>query len=359
MKTTCLIFIMLTCSLCLYGGAVENARNAKGTTVIKCSPNGANGGQIPLKALNGLKKGMTLMLLPGQYESDIVVVADKIIITSNQTGKCEVSVKIKGNGCIVKDIWLHSINADGNTIVVDSIMDRFRSGERPKRKLDHFLYNTCIGRIRTSWRDTKFKLQNCTVVSTYDAIDCGQFSKWDIENCILYSTGTVFRFEGYGNKKCKLALRDNLIFGKTSIGKKDYTNSKSELNQALNLKDLKKMGRVALLGKNIIEQPVFVQKITQDEDAKWHSDNLKPDAFKLTPDSPGQGKGVVIAEHPYFKKKTVRKSTIPEEPIPETEKKKGKSEWDKEWAKISKKSKKDKEKENSNDNYGGVPGQPK
>ena len=200
MKKLCVCLSILVFGLSLSAGELENARKAKGKTVIKCSPDGKNGGLIPIKALSQLKKGMTLMLLPGEYESEIIISPNKVIITSDQTGKCDVSIQIKGKGCIVKNIWIHGIEADGDTIVVDSILDRFRSGSQERRKLSHALYNTGIGRMRCGYRDTKFKLKNCTVVCNEAAIEGEQFSKWSFEKCILFSNETVFRIDGWGNK---------------------------------------------------------------------------------------------------------------------------------------------------------------
>lgn len=373
MKLLVLTLAIFTLTFCLAAGELETVRKTQGKTVIKCSPNGENGGLMPIKALGALKRGSTLMLLPGDYDSEIVVAADKVIITSDQTGKCHASIQIKGKGCIVKDIWIHSINADGDAIVVDSIIDRFYSGYQEKNKLSHSLYNTCVGQIRCGYRDTKIKLQNCTVVSNYEALDCEQFSKWSIENCILFSNKTVFAFDGYGNKKCKLSLRDNVIFGKTSIGQKDYTNSKSEIPQALNLKDLKKMGSITLLGNNTVEQPQFVSNLEPVEVEVIGRgmgrirtievmDQLTPDHFRLKPGSPGEGKGVNIKEHPYFKtKEPEQAAAVPNSPSPEVAKKK--EDWDKEWARIAEEAKKKKpspkpKTNDEEDEFGGVPDQP-
>lgn len=375
MRTLLLVVLIIYLPGILSADELETARKATGTSIVKCSPDGENGGLIPLKALASLKKGMTLMLLPGNYDSEIIVATDKIILTSDQTGKCHASVQIKAKDCIVKDIWIHSINADGDVIVVDSILDTFYSGDQERKKLSHSLYNTCLGQIRCGYTDTKLKLQNCTVVSNQDALDCEQFSKWTIENCILFSNQAVFRFDGYGNKKCKMSLRDNLIFGKTGIGKKEYTNSKSELPQALNLKDLKRMGSITLLGTNTVEQPEFVTKLEpvevevigiRDRGMRRMEvmDQLKPDNFRLKPGSPGEGKGVNFAENPYFKENAPKAATPtpPKELTPEEQNKK--NAWNKEWERIAEeaKNKKDKPKppaENDNDNeLGGVPDQP-
>lgn len=371
--------IFITALLCSFvinvsAGDLANARKAKGKNVVKCSPEGNNGGLIPLKALGQVKRGTELILLPGNYDSSIKIDADRVIISGDGSGsKARVSIILNGKGCIIKNLWAHRITANRDTIIVDSIIDSFYSGYIDKGKTSHGIYNSGLGPINVEYRDTKVKLENCTVVSGYDALDCEQFSKWTINNCILYSNRAVFEFDGYGNKKCRLALRDNLIFGKGGLGVKNYTNSKSEISQASTFKDLKKMGNVTFLGKNIIEQPIFVKSvndfgrravavgagrvITSSSSYEY----LTPDHFRLAANSPGQGKGIVIAENFFFKKKKVTEKPAQEL---DPEEKVKKDNFDKEWEKIAaearkKKKRKRKAEPNEEGELGGIPDQPK
>jgi hypothetical protein len=80
--------ILLSLSFYLPAGVLETAQTAKGFQEIICSSNGKAGGLSPGKALAGLRKGMTFKLLSGDYDSEILITHDKVIITGDPTKPC-------------------------------------------------------------------------------------------------------------------------------------------------------------------------------------------------------------------------------------------------------------------------------
>jgi hypothetical protein len=374
--------ILLSLSFYLPAGVLETARTAKGFQEIICSSNGNAGGLSPGKALAGLRKGMTFKLLPGDYDSEILITHDKVIITGDPTKPCDVELVIHGKGCIVRNIWLRKLRAADSITVVDSFIDRFYSQVKRRGKVKNYFYNTCLGAIRSSWRDTAFILDHCTIVGNdpMPPIRVDAFSKWTILNSILFSNTFLFGIDIDGHKKGKVGLKNNLVYGEAGLGKILFTRDiRKGRAQALNIKELKKIVKVTA-SKNIMEKSIFVKplkfrKVVNDghrqNDSSYYINYLKPANFQLTPDSPGQDKGIIIPEHPSFQKKNIIPKNKPKkkENTPREEQKK-KDDWDDAWKRIEEEAKKKKDKpkpppplpdddDKNDDELGGVPDQPK
>ena len=129
---------------------------------------------------------------------------------------------------------------------------------------------------------------------------------------MIYSSSFIFALDIDGHKKGKLVLKNNLLYGKTGLAKMSFNHDvKHGRAQASTLKELKKIVKLTSL-KNIIKKPVFVESLQSvqvfDNNRKgrrsFYFNYLKPANFQLASDSPGQGKGVKIAEHPAFQKNT-------------------------------------------------------
>lgn len=302
MKTILSAFIVLTFAFITYAGELENAREAKGKTVIKCSPDGKNGGLILLRAIDQLKRGSELIILPGSYDSTINIDEDRVIISGDGSGKkANVSINLTGKDCIVRNLWANNVTAVNDCIVVDSIISDFSTGYSGKGKVKSAMYNTGLCSINTDYRDIRMKIENCTFISEGTILDCEQNTRWTITNSIFYSNQSVFRFDGYGRKKAKLSLKDNLIFGKTALGIKEYVDSGSDKSSASSLKELKKLASVTLKGKNIVEKPEFAEPVTFIGDHAFYSWRMSPKYLMQKPDSPGKGKGIDINENIIFK----------------------------------------------------------
>lgn len=316
MKYFSTFFFLCTFSFLTAAGELENARKAKSKKIIKCSPDGKNGGVAPVVAMANLTKGATLELLPGHYASKITVNPDKVIITSDASRRCDVDLEVKGKGCIIKNLWCSQVGASDSIIIVDSMLDSFQS-DNNKKSLNHSIYNSCLGHLSVTSGKTKIKLQNCTLISSTKTILSSALSKLTFDKCILFSKYRVFLFLNYQKKKPTVSLRNSLCFGETGIAESGAGERKQIPIHTI--KDLKKVTRLTLLGKNISKSPVFVKPLKEDK--KNCIPNMvfsvihfvEPDNFRLKPDSPGQDMGVITAENPFFKDSVNTEKVFPKQ----------------------------------------------
>jgi len=305
MKKLIITLICSTAITYIHAGSLESYRALKSNTVIKCSPDGKNGGDLPINALQMLKKGMTLMILPGEYKSPIIVSEDKIIITSDGSGKkCKLELKIRGDKCLVKDAYISYINSQEDLAIIDSFIDFFSGRATAKSKPNYEFFNSCFKRINSSYYASKFKIIDCSIINNATALRCSVNSSWDIKNSIIYSISTPLSFSIEGKRKTKMILRDSLIFGKTSLA------TKGESEQALDPKELKKLAKISVIGDTLFKMPIFENEIKQRRNRANTSMYFiaTPAVFRLKPDSPGVGKGVVYEQNFFFKKheKTIK-----------------------------------------------------
>lgn len=352
------IIIAIICSIIAtytQAGSLSSYRALKSNTVIKCSPNGKDGGELPINALQALKKGMTLIILPGEYESPIMISEDRIIITSDGSANlCDLKLQITGKKCLIKDINIASVNSREDLAIIDSFINYFRGRSNAKSKPNYELYNSCFKQISSSWYPAKFKLIDCSIINNTTALKCSTNSSWDIKNSIIYSSSTPLIFTDSGKKKTKMVLRDSLLFGKTSLA------IKGESEQALDAKKLKRIAKVSLLGDTIFKMPIFEKevKLKQGRDGRGFEIeyfNATPAVFRLKPDSPGFGKGVVYEQNIFFKKR--------EKVVKEKSKKTFPKDWNKRWKDLAEKAKnkqkkKKKPQDEEDDEFGGIPLEP-
>ena len=313
MKVKLFICLVLFCGLSfsLSGGAiiyeVEKARSATSKTVIKCSPDGENGGMTPLKALSMLKDGMTLLLLPGVYSDEIEIFNDKVIITSDAKEKCNVTVKVSGRDCIVKDIYLSNLSSKRDIVVVDSLILSFSCGawsSNKSEKVDVYIYNTGLTRLTSSSsNNTIVEMKNCVVNGS---VDCNSNMRLIISESVLTSGALLFRFSNYDNKKGKITIKDSLLSARGGLGKIVYSGLSRKKNRrmrATTLKELKRLWNITLSGKNIVAQPKFISG----------------SRFFQQDSSPGEGRGLIPEEHPL---KPEKRKRVVEIATPDTDEKK-------------------------------------
>ena len=340
--------IVIICSIIItyaHAGSLERYRALKDTTIIKCSPDGKDGGELPIDAMKLLKNGMTLMLLPGVYESSIMVSQNKVIITSDGSGGfCQLELKISGKKCLIRDLKVNTINSIENLTIIDSFVDHFTYSSEKRTKPNFEFYNSYFSCISTSWYPSKFKIINCSIVNNGTNIYCHEESSFNIINSIVYSASSPLHINSYGDRKAKIILKDSLLYGKSSLAQKGKTK------QALDVKSLKKIVKISIKGKTIFERPIFKKDLKSSTSSYIHIDI---DTFLLKPDSPGFGKGVVYEKNICSKKIKKRGKTKIK-----TESQKA---LDKEWDDLAKKYKKETKKKKTQENddeFGGIPLEP-
>ena len=305
-------YALLTYGLMLSGASIDTkakaARAYEGSVhVIKCGPETAGDVLMPIQALSVLKNGSTLQLMSGNYEGDIVITANKVLIIGDGSGKkCDVDLKISGKGCTIKNIWLDDILANNNLIVVDSIFSTLRSGydNQGRSKLDIAVFNTCLTSIQSSWDNSKITLKNCTLVSEWGGsmcpIECNSTMRLTIINSILYAPSILFRFSDYSGRarsRGKLILDGCVVFGKSGLGRVGYSSSSGKKKLALNLKELKRIGNVAFKRGTKMQMPKFINQAKFSNSGSSRMGRITPKYFILTKDSPGKGKGVNVEEN--------------------------------------------------------------
>ena len=274
---------------------VKKARSTTSKSIIKCSPDGKDGGFTPLKALSMLKDGMTLFIMPGIYSNTIEVFNDKVIITSDAKGKCSATVKLSGRDCIVKNIYLSYLYSKRDIVVVDSLISYFSCGSwssNKSEKVDVYIYNTGLSALTSSSSNsTIVDMMHCVVNGP---IDCNSNMRLSISDSVLTSATSLFNFSNYDNRKGKVTIKDSLFSAKGGLGKVVYSeSSRRTYAPATTLKDLKKLWNITLSGENIVKQPEFI------------SGSL----FFQQDSSPGKGKGLIPEEHlfkPVKPKKVVK-----------------------------------------------------
>jgi len=237
-------------------GEVKKAREIKDKTVIKCTPDGKNGGVVPLKAVQLLKDGMTLLLMPGDYQEDIEIFKNKIILKSEGIGKCSATVKMFGRDCIVKNINLSELYSRRDIVVIDSIISYFSCGSwksNNNEKVDVYIYNTGLNCLSCEGENnTVVEMKNCLVDGS---LECNSNLHLNIENSILKSNRTLFVFSDYDNRKGRVTLKNNLLFTTHKLGKIEYSESpKKQGAIALTIKELKRLWSIILSGENIMKE---------------------------------------------------------------------------------------------------------
>ena len=300
MKINCKIFI---CSLLFLGtfsciiastieSEVEKARERESKSVIKCTPDGKDGGLTPMTALSRLKDGMTLLLMPGKYEADIEIFKNKIILQSEGKDYCNVKVKLLGRDCVVKNINLEKLISTRDIVVIDSLISSFFCGSwdsKSNEKIDVYIYNTGLRKFDSeSSNNIIVGMKNCTINGE---INCNSNLRLTIEDSILYSRKTLFRFFDHDSHKGRVVLKNNILFSQNKLGVVEFSDySKKQGAVALTMKQLKRVWSVMPLGENIIKPLRFI----------------RGNSFFLESSEMGEGKGLLADEHPFKPEKKSR-----------------------------------------------------
>jgi len=324
-------------------GEVEKAREIKDRKVIKCTPDGKNGGLLPIKAVSLLEDGMTLLLMPGTYSETIEIFKNKIILKSEGNGACYATVKLSGRDCIVKNINLSKLYSTRDIVVIDSLISYFSCGywnSKNNEKVDVYIYNTGLGALSSiSTKNTIVEMKNCVINGS---ITCNSNLRITIENSILNSSATLFCFYNYENKKGRIALKNNQLFTKSKLGKFVYSVSASKRDAVIfTMKDLKRFWGVVLSGENIIEEPKF----------------LPGNSYFVELSDTTKGKGLIVEEHPFKPESKEKDVVIVKDSEPEKKSEVAVSDTKKEDAKEVKKNHVSPKKEDD-DIFGGIPKPP-
>jgi hypothetical protein len=301
--------------------AIAKARAAVGSKVLRCSPDGADGTLKPLQALAQLKRGMELVLLPGKYDvPQMEIVADRVVVRGEGTGQCRVNLTISGKNCVVRDLCFNELTivGDGTTIVDCMLGGISLKGEDSRRKARHALYNCGLRRLHCFAYNAKLEMRNCTMIaydippnaaaeSEYGPIYCIPESELNIENSVLCASGVLFHFRVYGRRQPKLALKNNLIFGKAGLAR-IYGDGPGDKNPkvSFDLKEFRRQANITLQGETLCDEPVFMppqpHPPSSPDAPRIRCAGLFLEQFRLAADSPGTGRGLVLTQHPFFDK---------------------------------------------------------
>lgn len=270
--------------------AVKSARADTSEPALKCGPSGESGTLTPGKLAGEQKKGMTILLTAGQYDGEIVINADKVIITGELGKFCDARLVINGKDCIVKNLWVRKIETEVGIVCIDSIISRFE-GSGYDTKAEITFDNCCIGSTDIYSYGKTITFKNCTICSEGDLFTIGG-GKYDFNNCIMYSTDSIFKVTS--DNKIKINIYNSLVFTKGNFAS-DY-NKRKVANTSKDIKKSKLTCTVTM--KNVIEEkPLLALEPGEDEGNDgvssrhhWRSD-VRPKNFILLDNSPGKKEG--------------------------------------------------------------------
>lgn len=272
--------------------AIKSARSDTSEPALKCSPSGESGTLTPGKLAGEQKKGMTILLLAGQYENEIVINADRVIVTGEPGKFCDARLLINGKDCVVKNLWVREIETEVGIACIDSIISRFVvSGY--ETKADVVFDNCCIGSTEAYSYGKTITYKNCTLCSEGDLFTIGG-GRYDFNNCVLYSKDSIFKVTS--DNKIKINISNSLVFTKNNFAS-DY-NKRKVANTSKDIKKSKLTCTVTI--KNVIEEkPIFALEPGEGEggaddrgsDRHHWRPNFNPRNFILLDNSPGKKDG--------------------------------------------------------------------
>lgn len=298
-KKLVILFVLIIISGNLFGLGGSASKNIKAARAkisaesIKCSPAGGEGTVNPLQAAGSLKKGMILHIMPGEYEKEIVVNADMVVVEGEPGKFCGADIIVKSKGCIVRNLWCRSISSNLDITIVDSVMTYFYTDDDSKG--DIVFDNCCLGHIQVFSYNKDISLNNCSISNQGPALWLWG-SKLSIENSIIYGVETAFVC-AFRNK-IKLDISNSVVFSQGNIAV-----NKDMSIVAKTFADLKKskLPLTATLKKVIEEKPVFEQEPSSNvvysysEVRAWTRavrSHVKLNDFVLKDDSPGKKDGL-------------------------------------------------------------------
>jgi len=280
---------------------------------IICSPDGRDGSLKPAQAMGKLKTRGKLILLPGKYPGELEISKDKITIEGVPGKKSDLSIKILGKDCIIKNIWMNRLSLSRDATVVNSLLsDIYCSYSNRNNNTKIKILNSMLSHIYCSgYEKLNVIIANSTIYhsSSSYCIYASYDSDIEIYNSILNSKTKIFNFYTYSRKECKLKLENNLMFAEMSLGSTNtYSSSKKSLI-VYELKNLKKICRLRCDSKTKFEPIEFKTPITsyylkpensllldesleygvkfspewfeETDDKKEETDNKKQDSIKL------------------------------------------------------------------------------
>ena len=260
---TFLFFLFALSSV--YGDDLSSALNVKPINSIKCSAQKKQDMLSPSQALGELSKGDELVLASENYSGQIVITTDKTIITGDEKGRINASIKILGKGCIIRNIWVRSLIVEKSVVVVNSIIENFYSNNLKKGKFNHIIYNTALGRLVNLNRDAKITCKNCVGRNLKSVFKINNRTKLILEDSIFQSYNYVFELQNRGTIKCKLSLDGTYLYGTSGIAVDTSARVRSR-SIAHTLKELKKVSNLTLHGSNKIKKIAFQTDFDNDRD---------------------------------------------------------------------------------------------
>ena len=266
---------------------IKKARVENSEPTLKCGPSESEGVITPSKLPGELKKGMTILLMPGKYEYDeIGINTDKVVITGEPGRYCDVKVVVSGKDCVIKNLWVREIRSEGNTVFIDSIVSNFVTEKSDTAEI--VFDNCCIGTTNICAPGKKLVYRNCTLCATEELFSANG-GDFDFGKCILYSRNLLFRLESGGNK-VKIAIANSVAFAKNN-----FAADRDMKMIAGKSGDVKKSKLLCtLVMKKVLEEkPILKLEMGEsDKDlAGWWPGNVHPRNFVLLDDSPGKKDG--------------------------------------------------------------------
>lgn len=268
------VFGLISYSLFARGIETEakKALKEKGKVII-CSPTGRDGSLKPNQALGALKKGYILKLLPGNYESELKINLNGIIIEGVPSKKSNVDIELTGKDCIIRNIWLDDIELKNAAVIVNTIFNYCRfysSNSNNKRTLKYYLYNSVGSHIyaySSYYHDSEINIMNCSLIynSTSSACLDGRYNViFNIANSVLYGKCKVFHFYEYDSpssshyKEPSAKLTNNIMYGGTMLGDKEVSGKRPKTTSAFKLNDLRDICRLRGNNKNKVQEIGFL-----------------------------------------------------------------------------------------------------
>ncbi|OGV46446.1 MAG: hypothetical protein A2017_02050 [Lentisphaerae bacterium GWF2_44_16] len=313
----------------------QKARTVQNKEIIKCSPDGSIEGTVSLeKAVENLKSGTTLHLLPGYYNPQTLIMLkqDNLIIEGDGSGgECHFQLIAHGKNCIVRNIYLRSLEG-GDITVVDSKM-RGIAITNGGQKVNALIFNSCVMGLSIYANKSDITIAESTIFnpreptektsavqtwrygttmhndSHFRLVNFGNIEiKGDVtfERCIIYS-GSLILGNCVNGKSLELIFDNNLIFGKKGLlippGGKD---AKEKI--VSDFKGLKDFFSVKLKGDNILKQPLFDKASNPKADFQLYTQNLT--LAKASPEyDKGLGANMGPGNMPVPREKSQQKSS--------------------------------------------------
>lgn len=284
---------------------INKVRNQKGKSIIRCSPDGKVPDTKTLsEAMQLLKPGMTLQLLPGRYnpQERFIFSQDNIIIEGDGSGGfVDYDLILYGKNCILRNINIRSCRGGEAIKIVDARAHGLAVTASRVRRGFSIVANCALNSLLIYPNLQDVVVRNCTIVNAhkvqekrtivqspsyssrfvggyvYNLLSFGQMEKKgnvEFGDCVLYSEGNMF--SGGDSKMLTLILSNNIIYFARSI-----VSTKDPKVLRKSMKTLKERYRVKLKGKNLLKKPEFIKEPTAKSYRAKDCFILKPESAEL------------------------------------------------------------------------------